>query len=226
MNKQRFTLPMGGFLGLICVLIAVPLQAGEATDRLHAFFASKGAIRGDFEQTVPGGAFSQPEKSRGTLVMQRPGKFRWDYQAPYEQVIVADGRHLWIYDVDLEQVIVKDLDEALSKTPAMLLSGGGSLEERFFIHELFQPGEGLKWVRLIPNEPEPDFTELRLAFGPQHLARMELVDGFGQLTRLDFFNMEEGVQLPEDTFHFAPPPGVDIVGTPDVITVQPLDPLE
>lgn len=215
----------GWLVALLLGMAAIPLQAGEAVDRLNAFFASEGALRGEFVQTVQDAAFSQPEKSRGTLQMQRPGKFRWDYQSPYQQVIVADGKYLWIYDVDLEQVIVKALDEALGDSPALLLSGGSSLNEGFTVEELFLPQEGLLWVRLLPREAEPSFKELRLAFGPEHLARMELVDGFGQVTRLDFSNMEEGIVLPADTFNFVPPEGVDLVGTPDVITVQPMAPL-
>jgi outer membrane lipoprotein carrier protein len=225
-KNQPLPLPLKACLGLLILLAAMPLQAGDAIQRLQAFFATQGAIRGEFEQTVPSGAFSQPEKSHGTLVMQRPGKFRWDYRAPYEQVILADGQYLWIYDLDLEQVIVKNLDEALGSTPAVLLSGGSSLEARFSIEEIAGEGAGVQWVRLVPREAEPDFQELRLGFGPRHLAAMELVDGFGQLTRLDFSRMEEGVKVPEETFHFIPPEGVDVVGAPAVIAPRPLQPLK
>jgi len=87
-------------------------------------------------QTVQGAAFAQPDESRGTLLLQRPGKFRWDYMQPYKQQIVGDGQRLWIYDVDLEQVIVKPMDAALGDTPALLLSGGGNISERFEISAL------------------------------------------------------------------------------------------
>lgn len=225
MKKHPVGLQITGCLTMLFSLFVGAAHAGEAVDRLNAFIGSEGAIRGEFVQTVQDAAFSQPEKSRGTLAMQR-GKFRWDYQSPYQQLIVADGKYLWIYDVDLEQVIVKELDEALGDTPALLLSGGSSLNERFNVEELFQPQEDLLWVRLLPREADPSFKELRFAFGPRHLARMELVDGFGQVTRLDFSNMERGVVLPADTFNFVPPEGVDLVGNPDVVTVQPLAPLD
>ena len=110
------------FMGLF-TLFVVPTQAGKAVDQLDAFLASSGAMSADFVQTVQGAAFSQSKESRGTLIMQRPGKFRWDYQTPYKQLILADGKRLWIYDEDLAQVVVKPLNLALGDTPALLVSG-------------------------------------------------------------------------------------------------------
>lgn len=189
-------------------------QAGEATDRLNAFFALQGAMRADFSQTVEGAAFAQAETSRGTLVMQRPGRFRWDYTEPYAQQIVADGERLWIYDVDLEQVIVKPLGAALGDTPALLLSGDGQVAQRFDIEEVADRGDGLLWVQLLPKQKDTGFKLVRLGFDARFLRSMELVDGFDQLTRLAFSNVETGLKLPAATFQFVPPQGVDVVGKP------------
>jgi len=199
---------------MVCLsgLISAPLLAGPATDRLNAFFAKKGAMRAEFVQTVQGAAFVQPEESRGTLLMQRPGKFRWDYRLPYEQQIIADGKQLWIYDVDLEQVIVKPLDKALGDTPALLLSGDGEIAQRFDIRELPDRGDGLLWVQLLPKQADTGFTTVKLGFDQQYLHSMELVDGFEQITKLTFTNVETGIQLPADTFDFVPPRGVDVIG--------------
>lgn len=202
--------------GLAAALFALSLGAvaGEATERLQAFFNEKGALRAQFVQQVQGAAFAQPEESRGVLMMQRPGKFRWDYREPYEQQIVADGQRLWIYDMDLEQVVVKPMDEALGDTPALLLSGKGAVEERFQVQELSPTEDGLLWVELTPKQKESGFESLRLGFQGKELAQMELTDSFGQLTRLRFSRQEHDVELPADTFHFVPPKGVDVVGDP------------
>lgn len=211
------------FLWIVClsVLIAAPVQAGKALERLDTFLASTGAIKARFVQTVQGAAFSQPKESRGTFLMQRPGKFRWDYQTPYKQLILADGRRLWVYEPDLDQVVVKPLDVALGDTPALLLSGKGlgdegSLEERFNITESAEAREGLYWVTLLPREQESSFQEVRLGFGQKYLRRMELVDGFGQLTTLEFLGIQSNVHVPEGSFTFIPPKGVDVIGNPDV----------
>jgi outer membrane lipoprotein carrier protein len=200
--------------GLLCALLmaAAQAEAGTAMDRLDAFFAEEGALRAEFVQTVQGAAFAQPEESRGVLIMQRPGKFRWDYQQPYQQQIVADGKRLWVYDVDLAQVVVKPMDEALGDTPALLLSGGGAVAERFEVVELAGQGDGLAWVQLTPKQADTGFSELRLGFGKMDLERMELHDSFGQVTHLAFSKMERNVKVPADTFRFVPPEGVDVVG--------------
>lgn len=194
------------------LLLPLSLPAASVTERLQAFFAEQGSMRADFVQTVQAAAFAQPEQSSGTLLLQRPNRFRWDYTQPYQQQIVADGQRLWIYDVDLEQVIVKPMDAALGDTPALLLSGGGDVSERFEISAITDREDALQWVRLIPKQADTGFREIRLGFGPQHLLSMELVDGFGQQTRLVFSNVETGIELPEERFRFVPPKGVDVVG--------------
>jgi outer membrane lipoprotein carrier protein len=203
----------------VCVLLLPCAQsvAGEGMDRLQAFFSEKGAMRAQFVQTVQGAAFAQPGESSGVLTMQRPGKFRWDYQKPYQQQIIADGKNLWIFDVDLDQVVVKPMDEALGDTPALLLSGDGSVSERFDIKELADlEGNGregdLLWVQLSPKQTDTGFQQMRLGFGERHLLKMELVDGFGQTTTMTFSNIEKGLELPADTFRFVPPEGVDVIG--------------
>jgi outer membrane lipoprotein carrier protein len=196
----------------VLLLMTLSAYAGPATDRLNAFFAEKGSMRADFVQTVQGAAFAQPEESRGTLLLQRPGKFRWDYTQPYKQQIVGDGQRVWIYDVDLEQVIVKPMDAALGDTPALLLSGGADISERFEISTLTDRADNLQWVQLIPKQKDTGFKEIRLGFGPKHLLGMELVDGFDQVTRLVFSNVKIGESLPKDSFRFVPPEGVDVVG--------------
>jgi outer membrane lipoprotein carrier protein len=193
----------------------MPLLAGGGVERLATFFAEKGSMRANFTQIVQGAAFAQPEESRGILLLQRPGKFRWDYTQPYKQQIVGDGQRVWIYDVDLEQVIVKPMDAALGDTPALLLSGGGNIEDRFELSVLIDRDDNLQWVRLLPKKDDTGFKEIRLGFGPKYLLAMELVDGFDQMTRLTFSNVETGVSLPEDSFRFVPPEGVDVVGKQD-----------
>jgi len=202
------------FFALLLVT-ALPAWGGEGIDRLHAFFAERGALRADFEQTVQNPAFDQPETARGTLLMQRPNRFRWDYQEPYRQQIVADGKRLWFYDVDLEQVVVKPLDAALGDTPAMLLSGSGVVEDRFTVRELAGRGDDLAWVELTPREKDTGFEALRLGFDAHDLRRMELVDGFGQVTRLKFSAIERNVHVSPAAFRFVPPAGVDVLGEGD-----------
>ena len=92
---------------------------GEAL--VNAFVNDVVTFSADFEQSLIDPDGRMLEKTSGTLEIQRPGRFRWVYEEPYEQWLVADGANIWSYDVDLEQVTVKPQAEALANTPALLL---------------------------------------------------------------------------------------------------------
>lgn len=192
--------------------MAMPLaHAGIAADRLQAFFKEVQALQGDFTQTVFDQHMKVKERAQGNFALQRPGKFHWDYQAPYHQLIVANGKKVWIYDSELEQVTVKKLDEAVGSTPAQLLSGSESLEHNFAINEVGAKDD-LEWVELIPREKDTSFERVRLGFDQHDLRIMELMDNFGQTTRLEFSHLQHNPRLAATLFEFIPPPGVDVVG--------------
>src|SRR6185295_19033220 len=111
------------------------------------------------------------EESEGTLQIKRPGRFRWDYSAPHEQLVVADGKRLWLYDPGLEQVTVKAMDATLGSTPAMLLGGTGSLRDGYDVVRYYEEGD-LAWVELVPRAKQGDFQRVRLAFAGDELRRM------------------------------------------------------
>jgi outer membrane lipoprotein carrier protein len=202
------------FLLLLSVNFSSVVFAGNAEQRLEQFFKQVQSMRADFTQTVISENRRSAEKSQGVLQMQRPGKFRWEYQTPYEQQIIANGKKLWIYDVEMEQVIVKKLDLALGDTPAVLLSGGANIADRFDVKEISVDSEGessLYWLQLLPKQQEASFEKLLLAFAGDSLQIMELKDAFGQITRLTFSNLEQNPVINSSVFSFEPPAGVDVI---------------
>ncbi len=197
---------------LVMFVLGGPAQAGVAKDKLFVFYKNVKSMSASFTQSTINSRFKAAEEATGKLVMQRPGKFRWDYLTPYEQIIVADGKKLWVYDKDLEQVTVKQLDTVIGNTPALLLSGNGSLQDNFEIVEIQDKSTNLDWVELFPKDEESSFTSMRLAFSAQYLEYMELVDGFGQTTRIRFTDIQNNPQLDAQQFNFIPPKGVDVIG--------------
>jgi outer membrane lipoprotein carrier protein len=118
------------FAALIC-LLSVSAQAGPVAERLDRVFSELKAMQAEFAQTVRDAERSRVQESSGTMALLRPGRFRWHYLTPYEQLIVGDGERVWIYDVDLEQVTVRSMGDALGDTPALLLSRHRPVEEDF-----------------------------------------------------------------------------------------------
>jgi outer membrane lipoprotein carrier protein len=188
-------------------------QTDNGLQRLEAFTAQLESLRAQFVQSLFDAQGKAVQESRGTVLLQRPGRFRWEYRLPYEQLIVADGEKLWVYDTELQQVTVKELDNALGNAPIMLLSERRPLAEDFIIHNL-QPRDGLQWVELEPRVKDTDFTRITLGMDEQGMKVMELRDSFGQATEVRFVNLEINVVPAAGSFVFVPPAGVDIIGKP------------
>ncbi len=199
---------------LAVMLLPVAVSAasmGEGQARLETFLSQLNTMEAQFIQTLISPRGELIEESRGTMWLARPGKFRLHYTNPYEQLYVADGNKMWMYDRDLEQVTVKPQTEALGSTPALLLSSSEPLENNFSIKEL-GAHEGFQWLELKPKAADSNFDFVKLAMEGEVLRAMEMVDGFGQTTRLYFETIERNKNIPGDRFQFQPPPGVDVIG--------------
>jgi outer membrane lipoprotein carrier protein len=196
----------------ILALAAVSLAAdASAIVQLKAFVAGAKSGRAMFKQVVTSKGPRGTSESSGTFAFQRPGKFRWVYEKPYEQLLVGDGEKLWIYDRDLNQVIVRRLDAALGSSPAALLAGDNALERNF---DLTDAGahDGLEWVDAKPKTADTGFESVRIGFKDNQPRAMELRDTFGNVTVLTFGAFERNPALDPALFRFTPPQGADVVG--------------
>lgn len=184
-------------------------QAGQK--RVESFLQGLDGLQAQFKQVLADRNGQSIEEASGTLAISRPDRFRWDYREPHSQVIVADGTRIWIYDSDLEQVTVRKLDETLSATPAMLLSGRSNLADNFNVTQSSQEGP-VAWVRMEPRRDDTDFKWLRLGFEGTVLKYMQLADKLGQTTSLEFSKVERNPPLDPSRFTFTVPPGADVIG--------------
>lgn len=198
-------------LTLSLLLSQNALAVDSASEKLTIFLQSVVTFKAQFEQVVLGPQGDVIETAQGQFILERPGKFRWDYLNPYPQEIVADGERIWFYDIDLEQVTVQPQKEALTDTPATLLSGEMLPEEKYQVTDLASE-DGYAWVELIPKDADSNFQSVRFAFDEQGLRQMIMRDSFDQYTRLIFSDVSENMALDENTFVFVPPEGVDVVG--------------
>lgn len=193
---------------LLCLLPG--LSAAAATDALKVFLTQTQTVKARFAQMVLDKNMKPLQQAQGVMQFSRPGKFRWDYQKPYEQVIVGDGAKLWIYDKDLNQVTVRKLDRALGASPAALLSGSNDLERDYTLSNL-GVDKGLDWLEALPKNRETVFERVRMGFGKSGLEAMELRDQFGQVTVITFADVERNPRIAAEVFRFAPPPGADVI---------------
>jgi len=201
---------MASLLGVLALLSA-PASRASPTTEVEKYLSGLASWSADFKQTIDDGHGKVVRSAAGKLSLQKPGKFRWDYTEPSEQVILADGKEIWFYDKDLQQANVRDMDASLANTPAVLLSGGGPLGSQFDVTAL-PPSDGLEWYQLIPKHPDTDFQLVRIGFRNGDLATMFLADKLNQVTQLTFSNAKRNAKFAPDLFTFVPPPGVDVIG--------------
>jgi outer membrane lipoprotein carrier protein len=200
--------PMAPLLAATASPVSASASAAAEVERYLSGLASWTA---DFEQTIDDGHGNVLRSAAGRLYLQRPGKFRWDYSQPSEQLVLADGKQIWFYDKDLAQANVRDMDTSLASTPASLLSGNGSVSTQFNVTVL-PKSAGLQWFQLVPKHADTDFQLVRIGFDKGELRSMFLADKLNQITQLTFSNSKRNLSLAPDLFSFTPPPGVDVIG--------------
>ena len=203
----------------VALIAAVGAAQAAAVEKLQRFLDTTRTLRAEFTQTVVGKSGKQAQVSSGAMMISRPGKFVWQIEKPYKQLLVGDGEKVWMYDPDLRQVTVRKFDAALGSTPAALLvgapdgkgNGRSALESRFVLREA-GTREGLDWLEATPKTPDSGFERLLIGFAGEDLKAMDLYDNFGQTTRLVFGRSERNTALSPALFKFTPPPGVDVIG--------------
>ncbi|MFZ4536728.1 outer membrane lipoprotein chaperone LolA [Propionivibrio sp.] len=202
---------MRSFVFAVACLAAVQVAHAGAIDKLHRFLETTKTVRADFAQIVVAKNGKRPQQSAGVMMFSRPGKFRWQIEKPYSQLLVGDGDKVWIYDADLRQVTVRKIGAALGSSPVALLVGDNTLEKNFTLREVGER-EGLEWLEAIPKSPDSGFEKLQMGFAGNDLKAMELFDNFGQTTSLFFTHLERNPQIAPALFRFTPPAGVDVIG--------------
>jgi len=198
-------------LFLLIFQVMFSAAAGAATvEELKTLLRETSTARSRFAQMVLDKNLKKLQESTGTMQFARPGKFRWEYDKPYQQTIVGDGTRVWIYDKDLNQVTVRKFDVALGSSPAALLAGSNDIDKSY---SLTSTGvqDGLDWIEAVPRARDNTFEKVRLGFSKSGLEAMELRDQFGHVTVIKFSAIERNAKIPPETFKFTPPKGADVI---------------
>lgn len=210
---------------LACVACSSTARAQAATE-LEQILGGLAAFEAQFEQVVTNSFGETLQRSTGRMHLQRPGMLRWEVDAPYPQLLLADGESLWTYDPDLEQATVQPLAEAIDGTPAaFLLDVGGPGAARFHVRR--KAGEGGEEAHFVlePGDPSSVLHEATLSFTSAGApAGIAIVDHLNQHTRISFTAATVNPVLESALFEFEVPQGIDVIG--DVPRPDPEHPAE
>jgi outer membrane lipoprotein carrier protein len=212
-------------LGLLLATIVLwtqpgPLAAQPAADALarsvQAHYQQVKDFTASFEQAYVGGALKRRSVERGTVAIRKPGRMRWDYEAPERKLFVSDGTRMYFYVPADKQVRVSAMPAAgRVPTPILFLAGRGDLLRDFKVEEVPPPAgaTGARALRLRPVRPEPEYDTLTLVVdGTSYAMRqMIVVDAQGGTSTFSFTNLRENVGVADSRFVFTMPKGVDVV---------------
>lgn len=196
----------------ILSIVFIPSTFANTVDALQQFIDNTSTLQADFSQIITNDQNIEIESSRGSLSIQRPNQFRWEYTKPYHQLIVADGHKIWFFDEDIEQVTVKQQDKAIDSTPATFLSGSTQWKKDFILQKHDKISEQKQRFILLPKNNDSNFAKIELIFSYGALSNMVLIDKAQQTTSIHFSEVKINLSLKEGLFDFSPPPGIDIIG--------------
>jgi outer membrane lipoprotein carrier protein len=196
----------------VIALLFAPLgaQAASAEAELRQFVEGVRSFSGRFTQVQLDEHGELMSSGAGMVAIARPGRFRWSYDQPYEQLMVCDGQTIWAYDPDLKQVTVRPAGETLAGTPAELLAQNARLSENFTTRDLGEK-DGLRVVLLEPRSEQSDFRSIELALRDGVPRRLKFSDPLGGSTLIELRDLKVNVAIPDAQFQFTPPQGVEVV---------------
>ncbi len=208
---MKIRLPVFACAVLLASALTSVAAGSAATERLERFFEEDATMFAEFVQVVLDEGLHVVEESAGLVWIERPNLFRWEYMSPFKQTIVSDGDTTWVYDVELDQVTVSDAQSFVGQSPAEILSGMGTVEEKYDVDDLGRQGQ-LLWVAIMPkSKEESQFEVMRMAFGQHNLELVEMLDALGNTTRIEMVDVVRNPDLDARTFEFEIPEGVDVV---------------
>ena len=201
------------FLFGIFPIFALFTNVHASEQDLYQALRSLSSLEAKFYQQVLNSEGEVIQEAKGIFELKKPGRFRWHYDPPFSQHIVADGKNLWLFDLELAQATVQPIEKALGSAPIILLTEIKPLSDDFEIRDLPE-AFGLNWVALVPKIQDTEFYRVELGLDGDVIREMKLHDHFDQQTVIRFSDIKRNPVLPDSRFAFTIPDGVDVIGSP------------
>lgn len=206
MTKQH-TKTTSYILIAIFFIFASVVASATSEQKLNQKLQQFNSLSANFTQKTYASDGSLLQTSKGSLLILRPGKFRWFQSSPIKQLIVTNGKTLWVYDPSLSQVTIKTLGDTLAQTPLLLLSKKDyALNEDFIVKELTN-----HQYEIISAQKNDAFKKVTLQFADNKISNLQLVSNLNQTTKIQFYNVKLNISISLNQFTFKPPKGVDVI---------------
>ena len=209
------------FIPLLLVLFAITATPAGAVDvkaiaaAVDAHYNHLQSLQAEFTEIYRGSGMARTES--GTLWLKKPGKMRWDYRSPEDNLFVSNGKDAWFYvpeDHQARRSAAKKLEDV--RSPLAFLLGKTKLEKELRGLSLapdikpLQPTDIV--LRGVPSAMADQFNEITLEVAPEHRIVRLIVEGVdGSSTEYRFADQKEDVAISNGLFQFKPPAGTEVV---------------
>jgi len=187
-------------------LIAVPLLVLAATLPAQAEIISLAIISrylngldsavSAFVQTNADGSAAQ-----GTVYIKRPGRARFEYEAPNAALVLASAGSVAIFDQKSNEAPEQ---YPLRRTPLnLILAREVDLGRAKMVIGHREEGDTTRVLAQDPKNPEYGTIELVFAADPVALTAWVITDDLGNRTVVELQGLQQGVRIPEGLFNIS-----------------------
>jgi len=171
-----------------------------------------------------GGAPPEAVRSSGRVWLAKPGRMRWDYEAPRKSQVIANGRELWIYDPSAREVQhLEPTQSFLDGAALQFLVGEGRLVESFDLSVRECRLDEVE-IELVPREDASyERLGLRVRFTTGEVVSTTLIDLLGNRTEVRFLDARSDRAPANSHFRFDVPADAEVIelGSPRSRKVNP-----
>ncbi len=204
---------------LLCASAPHFVQAQKAPDvhtlaqRVDRHYNQLHSLKAGFSESYEGLGMHRNES--GTLLLEKPGRMRWDYTFPRTKLFLLDGKYAWFYaqgDQQVQRLPAKQLDDL--RSPLRFLLGHTQLEKEL-THLTVAPATNGYTLTGQPKDQENRIPRLALTVTAEGvITGIEIEEADGAITRFAFTGEQVNTPAPPGSFHFTPPQGIPIVDAP------------
>jgi outer membrane lipoprotein-sorting protein len=179
-------------LSLFAMLPAQAQQGAIGVPQIEQYFNGIRSLKARFVQSNPNGSVVQ-----GTLYVRRPGRMRFEYDAPSQLRIVADG-----YQVTMWDNATRDFGQwPIGWTAAsFLVKDPLTLSGDLVVEKLERVNGLLEATMSQARRPQEGKVVVRLSENPLQLRGWTIIDNRGNRVTVSLSDMQAGLQLADSLF--------------------------
>jgi len=185
------------------------VRAINDTFNINDYLSGINTLKAGFKQTIYNSSNEAIDYSEGFIWLKKPEQILWEFQRPNIKKIIVDGESVSIYDTDLNQLLIIPYTDQYQSSLASILINNENLEAFYEIHSKIND-DGFYLITLFQKKDDSLFTKIEISISEMLIHTIKLWDSSGQSIAIVLENIEMNISLPDSSFKFTPPKGVDI----------------